>query len=115
LAVADRVLMLENSIYSVISPEGCAALVWRDAGEAPRAAAALRVAAPRLFELGLIDVVVPEPPGGAQTDHVLTARRLMHEIQLALLELTRLDPAERLRLRREKYLKIGSYITVNPG
>ncbi len=113
LAVADRVLMLENSIYSVISPEGCAALVWRDSNEAPRAAAALRVAAPRLFELGLIDAVIPEPPGGAQTDQALTARRLMHEIQLALLELLRLDPAERLRLRREKYLRLGSYITAN--
>ena len=113
LAVADRVLMLENSIYSVISPEGCAALVWRDSNEAARAAAALRVAAPRLFELGLIDAVIPEPPGGAQTDQALTARRLMHEIQLALLELGRLDPAERLRLRRDKYLKLGSYITAN--
>jgi acetyl-CoA carboxylase carboxyl transferase alpha subunit len=113
LAVADRVLMLENSIYSVISPEGCAALVWRDSNEAARAAAALRVAAPRLFELGLIDAVIPEPPGGAQNDQALTARRLMHEIQLALLELSRLAPAERLRLRREKYLKLGSYITAN--
>jgi acetyl-CoA carboxylase carboxyl transferase alpha subunit len=114
LAVADRVLMLENSIYSVISPEGCAALVWRDSNEAARAAAALRVAAPRLFELGLVDGVIPEPPGGAQTDHALTARRLMHEIQLALGELSRMDAVERLRLRREKYLKIGSYITANP-
>jgi acetyl-CoA carboxylase carboxyl transferase alpha subunit len=113
LAVADRVLMLENSIYSVISPEGCAGLVWRDGAEAPRAAAALRVAAPDLFELGLIDLVVPEPPGGAHTDHVLAARRLMHEIHLALQELSRLDPAERLRLRREKYLKMGAYATAN--
>ena len=64
---------------------------------------------------GLIDAVIPEPPGGAQTDQALTARRLMHEIQLALLELGRLDPAERLRLRREKYLKLGATSPRIPG
>jgi acetyl-CoA carboxylase carboxyl transferase alpha subunit len=111
MAVADRVMMLENSVYSVISPEGCAALVWRDAAEAPRAAAALRVAAPDLHALGLIDVLIPEPAGGAHTDHHMTARRVMHEVQLALEELSRLQPDERLRLRRERYLKMGSYTT----
>jgi acetyl-CoA carboxylase carboxyl transferase alpha subunit len=111
IAVADRVMMLQNSVYSVISPEGCAALVWRDAAEAPRAAAALRVAAPDLYALGLIDVLIPEPPGGAHTDHLLVARRVMHEVQAALVDLSRLDPAERLRLRREKYLTMGSYTT----
>jgi acetyl-CoA carboxylase carboxyl transferase alpha subunit len=109
LAVADRVLMLENSVYSVISPEGCAALVWRDAAEAPRAAAALRVAAGELFGLGLIDAVIPEPAGGAHTDHSLTATRVMHEVELCLGELQTLGAGERLRLRREKYLKMGSY------
>lgn len=109
LAVADRVLMLENSVYSVISPEGCAALVWRDAAEAPRAAAALRVAAGELLELGLIDAVIPEPTGGAHTDHALTAERVMHEVGVYLDELRRLDAGERLRLRHEKYLKMGSY------
>ena len=109
LAVADRVLMLENSVYSVISPEGCAALVWRDAAEAPRAAEALRLAARDLLELGLIDAVIPEPTGGAHLDHRVTAKRVMHEVQLALGELERLEPARRLRLRREKYLKMGSF------
>ena len=109
LAVADRVLMLENSVYSVISPEGCAALVWRDAAEAPRAAEALRLNARDLLELGLIDQVIPEPTGGAHLDHRVTAKRVMREVQLALGELERLDPAERLRLRRAKYLRMGSF------
>jgi acetyl-CoA carboxylase carboxyl transferase alpha subunit len=111
LAVADRVLMLENSIYSVISAEGCAALVWRDAAEAPRAAAALRVGARDLFELGLIDSVIPEPGKGAHTDHETTAKRVMQEVGSALDELQRLEAGERLRLRHEKYLKMGSYAT----
>ena len=113
VAVADRVLMLENSIFSVISPEGCAALVWRDAAEAPRAAAALRLVAGDLLELGLIDAVIPEPPGGAHTDHRATAKRVMHEVQLVLGELERIEPTERLRRRQEKYLKMGRYAVAN--
>jgi acetyl-CoA carboxylase carboxyl transferase alpha subunit len=113
LALADRVLMLENSVYSVISPEGCAALVWRDSAEAPRAAAALRVGARDLFDLGLIDSVIPEPPGGAHTDHRATAERVMQAVEVALMELERLDAGERLRLRQEKYLKMGSYATAS--
>ncbi len=109
LAVCDRVLMLENSIYSVISPEGCAALLWRDAAEGPKAAAALHLIAMDLFELGLIDGVIPEPTGGAHTDPAATAKRVMHEVQSALGELEKLDPAERLRLRHEKYLSMGRW------
>lgn len=109
LAVADRVLMLENSWYSVISPEACAALVWRDAAEGPHAAAALRLTASDLSSLGLVDVVVPEPPGGAHTDPGETVKRVMHQVQLALRELTRLEPGKLLSLRQEKYLAMGSY------
>jgi acetyl-CoA carboxylase carboxyl transferase alpha subunit len=109
LAVCDRVLMLENSIYSVISPEGCAALLWRDASEGPKAAAALHLIAMDLFELGLIDGVIPEPTGGAQTNHGATAKRVMRQVQLAIGELEKLDPAERLRLRHEKYLRMGRW------
>jgi acetyl-CoA carboxylase carboxyl transferase alpha subunit len=109
LALTDRVLMLENSVYSVISPEGCAALLWRDAAEGPRAAEALRLGASDLLDLGLIDAVIPEPTGGAHTDHRVTIKRVMREVQLALSELERLDPDERLRLRRSKYLAMGSY------
>jgi len=114
LAAADRVLMLENSIYSVISPEGCAALVWRNAEEAPRAAAALRLAAPDLLELGLIDGVVPEPPGGAHTDPRTTVKRVMREVELALSELKRLDSSELLARRRAKYLAMGRYAIASP-
>ena len=113
MAVADRVLMLENSIFSVISPEGCAALVWRDAAEAPRAAAALRLVADDLLELGLIDAVIPEPPGGAHTDHRATAKRVMHKVQVALGELEQTETADRLRLRHDKYLKMGRYAVAN--
>jgi acetyl-CoA carboxylase carboxyl transferase alpha subunit len=113
LAVCDRVLMLENSIYSVISPEGCAALLWRDSAEGPKAAAALHLIAMDLFELGLIDGVIPEPTGGAHTNHAATAKRVMRQVQLAISELEKLDPEERLRLRYEKYLRMGRW--VGPG
>jgi acetyl-CoA carboxylase carboxyl transferase subunit alpha len=112
LAVADRVLMLENSWYSVISPEACAALVWRDAAEGPRAAASLRLTASDLSDLGLVDVVVPEPSGGAHTDPRVTVKRVMHEVQLALRELKRLDADALVDARRKKYLKMGSYTVV---
>jgi acetyl-CoA carboxylase carboxyl transferase alpha subunit len=111
LAVCDRVLMLENSIYSVISPEGCAALLWRDSAEGPKAAEALHLIAIDLFELGLIDGVIPEPTGGAHTNPRATAKRVMRQVQLAIGELERLDPEERLRLRHEKYLRMGRYAT----
>lgn len=113
LGVADRVFMLENSVYSVISPEGCAALLWRDAAEASRAAEALGLLAPDLLRLGLIDAVIPEPEGGAHTDHQATVRRVSREIQLALSDLERLEPLKRLRLRREKYLGMGSYSSLD--
>jgi acetyl-CoA carboxylase carboxyl transferase alpha subunit len=109
LAVTDRVLMLENSIYSVISPEGCAALLWRDSAEGPKAAEALHLIAMDLYELGLIDGVIPEPTGGAHSNHRATAKRVMRQVQLAIGELERLDPDERLRLRHEKYLRMGRY------
>lgn len=113
VAVADRVMMLENSIYSVISPEGCAALVWRDSAQAASAAAALRVGARDLHELGLIDVLIPEPEGGAHLDHRLAATNVMQEIESALDALVLLDPAERVRLRYEKYANMGRYTTAH--
>jgi len=109
LAVTDRVFMLENSIYSVISPEGCAALLWRDSAEAARAAEALKLTAADLFKLGLIDGIIPEPAEGAHTDHRVTVKRVMREVQIALSELERLDPRERLERRRQKYLKMGAF------
>lgn len=109
LGVTDRVFMLENSVYSVISPEGCAALLWRDAAEAPRAAEALRMTAADLMDLRLIDGVIPEPSGGAHTDPEATVRRVLHEVQLALAESERLSPEARLQARRRKYLAMGAF------
>src|SRR5690242_9605238 len=87
IALADRVLMQENALYSVISPEGCAAILWRDATEWPKAAAALRPDAQHCLELGVIDAIVPEPPGGAQNDHEEAARLLATSLKNALNEI----------------------------
>src|SRR5207237_3765453 len=87
LALSDRVLMQENSIYSVITPEGCAAILWRDAGEKKKAAAAFKPDAAHCLELSVIDAIVPEPEGGAQLDHDEAARLLGESIRQALDEL----------------------------
>ncbi|KUL39450.1 acetyl-CoA carboxylase carboxyl transferase subunit alpha [Actinoplanes awajinensis] len=101
LAVADRVLMLANAVYSVISPEGCAAILWNDAAEAPRAAAALGVSAPDLLRLGVVDGVIPEPGDGAQTDHAATAELLRAALTATLAELGDLSAGE-IRCRRSR-------------
>src|SRR5581483_5975660 len=87
IAVSDRVLMMENAIYSVISPEGCASIMWRDAAKKELAAEALRITASDLKELGCIDAVVPEPPGGAHTDHDAAAKLVDEALQKHLSEL----------------------------
>ena len=107
LALTDRVYMLENSIYSVITPEGCAAILWRDASEARTAADALRITAQDLLQLGVIDEIVPEPRKGAHKAHRATAKKLARALEAGLGELEELSPSERRRLRREKYLKMG--------
>lgn len=112
LAVADRVLMLENSWYSVISPEACATIVWRDSVEGPRAAASLRLTAGDLSKLGLVDVVVPEPEGGAHNDARIMIKRVMHEVQLAVRDLKKLESSKLVAKRREKYLNMGSFTVV---
>src|SRR5436309_4957423 len=99
IAVADRVLMQENAIYSVITPEGCAAILWRDAGEAKRAAAAFKPDAAHCLELGVIDGVVPEPEGGAQLDHDGAAVFLKAALLEALADVEDV-PGEELRRRR---------------
>jgi acetyl-CoA carboxylase carboxyl transferase subunit alpha len=112
LGVADRVLMLENSVYSVISVEGCAAILWKD-GKSPemreKAAAALKITAPDLLDLGVIDEIVPEPPGGAHADHEATARALHDALGRHLEELRKLKPEKLVRRRREKFLKMGAF------
>jgi acetyl-CoA carboxylase carboxyl transferase subunit alpha len=107
IAVADRVLMQEHAIYSVISPEGCAAILWRDAGEARKAAAAFKPDAAHCHELGVVDAIVAEPEGGAHTDPDQAAKLLENGILSALEEIEGLDPEERRRQRREKYRTMG--------
>jgi acetyl-CoA carboxylase carboxyl transferase subunit alpha len=102
--------MQENAIYSVITPEGCASILWRDAGEARKAAAALKPDALHCLELGVVDKVVSEPEGGAQTDHDEAARLLAESLGEALAELGGLDPDERRRLRHRKFRTMGLYL-----
>ena len=109
IAVGDRVLMLENSIYSVISPEGCASIMWRDSTKAELAAEALKITAPDLLELKLIDEIVPEPQEGAHTNHAAAARLLEPALAHALDEISRLSPDELLARRFEKFRQIGQF------
>jgi len=113
LGVADRVLMLENAVYSVISVEGCAAILWKD-GKSPqmreKAASALRITAPDLFELRVVDEIVPEPPGGAHSDHQGTAKLLQDALNRHLEELRKLRPEKLVRRRRQKYLRMGQWV-----
>jgi acetyl-CoA carboxylase carboxyl transferase subunit alpha len=107
LALADKVLMQENAMYSVISPEGCAAILWRDAEQAPKAAAAFKPDAAHCLELGVIDGIVPEPAGGAHHDPELAAQLLGEAVEGALEELDRV-PADALRRsRRAKFRAMG--------
>jgi acetyl-CoA carboxylase alpha subunit len=99
--------MQENAIYSVISPEGCAAILWRDAGEAQKAAAAFKPDAAHCLELGVVDAVVAEPEGGAHTDPDAAAELLEQGILAAFEEIEALDPDERRRQRRAKYRMMG--------
>ena len=110
IALADRVLMQENAIYSVISPEGCAAILWRDAGEAKKAAAAFKPDALHCFELGVVDGIVPEPEGGAHTDPNEAARLLGESLRAAVAEVEPLDSDERRRLRRRRFRRMGMYL-----
>jgi acetyl-CoA carboxylase carboxyl transferase subunit alpha len=109
IAVADRVLMQENAVYTVITPEGAAAILWRDAGEARKAAAAWKPDAYHCLEMGVIDGVVQEPPGGAQTDHDEAARLLKTAIVEALEELDETPGDELRRRRRAKFRGMGVF------
>jgi acetyl-CoA carboxylase carboxyl transferase subunit alpha len=113
LGVADRLLMLENAVYSVITAEGCAAILWKDGKSAEmreRAATALRITAPDLMDLKVIDEVVPEPVGGAHTNHEATAAALQEALIRNLEELRKLKPDKLVRRRREKFLKMGQWV-----
>ncbi|MFW5904998.1 MAG: acetyl-CoA carboxylase carboxyltransferase subunit alpha [bacterium] len=109
LGVTDRILMLEHSVYSVISPEGCAAILWRSAEHRDEAAAALKLTATHLQELGVADEIIPEPPGGAHSDWDAAAERLEESLLRALSELKGMDAEARRRARREKYEALGAW------
>jgi acetyl-CoA carboxylase carboxyl transferase subunit alpha len=107
IAVANKVLMLEHSIYAVISPEGCASILWRSSDKAQDAAQAMRITAQDLLALKVIDAIVPEPPGGAHRGQEHTINAVGEEIARALNEMNGLSPEDLRKQRREKYLAMG--------
>ena len=113
LGVADRVFMLENAIYSVITVEGCAAILWKD-GKSPemreKAATALRITAPDLFELKVIDEIIPEPRGGAHVDHQAITNNVRDVLVRHIDELRKIKPDKLVRRRREKFLRMGQFL-----
>ncbi|MDB6140677.1 MAG: acetyl-CoA carboxylase carboxyl transferase subunit alpha [Verrucomicrobiaceae bacterium] len=109
IGVADRVLLMENAYYSVISPEGCAAILWKHREHAPEAAAALKLSAQDLSKLGVIDGIVPEPLGGAHHDHATTAENLKTAVLSALDELAPLSVPQLLDQRYDKFRKMGAF------
>jgi acetyl-CoA carboxylase carboxyl transferase subunit alpha len=112
LGVADRVLMMENAVYSVITAEGCAAILWKDGKSMEmreRAATALRITSPELQDLKVIDEIIPEPVGGAHTNHEATAAALQETLIRNLEDLRRHKPDKLVRRRREKYLRMGAW------
>jgi len=109
IGVADKVLIMENAYYSVISPEGCAAILWKDRTAAPKAAEALRITAPDLLELGLVDGIVPEPLGGAHTDSKAAAAALKEHVMKELEALGRLSASARLKGRYAKFRAFGHF------
>ena len=109
IAVADQVLMLQYSIYSVISPEGCASILWKTSDKAQDAAQALGITAERLKALGMVDAIIPEPLGGAQSNHTAAAATLSHALSEACQQLAALDMDELLERRYQRLMSYGSY------
>jgi acetyl-CoA carboxylase carboxyl transferase subunit alpha len=110
IGVGDRILMMENAWYSVISPEGCAAILWRDRTKAPQAAQALKLTAQDLMKLGVIDAIIPEPLGGAHRDADTAARNLSVKILESIEELDQLSPERLVTQRIEKFARMGSIL-----
>ena len=109
IGVADRVLILENAYYSVISPEGCAAILWKDRANAPHAADALQLEAKKLLELGVVDEILPEPLGGAHCDITIAAKNLSNAIERNLEALRAQQPLEWIENRYQKFRKLGIF------
>ncbi|MGE5181620.1 MAG: carboxyl transferase domain-containing protein, partial [Acidobacteriota bacterium] len=110
LGVTDRILMFEYSIYSVISPEGCASILWRDPAKIGEAATQLKLTAPDLVELGICDEIIPEAPGGAHRNAAVTAAKLRIALKKHLKELVDLPPAELIERRYQKFRKMGAFV-----
>src|SRR6185369_8594578 len=106
-----RVIMMENAVYSVISPESCAAIIYRDSSKAPQAAAALKITAPDLKGLGLVDEIVPEPAQGAQTDHDIAAENLRKVLTQQLAGLSAMTPQQLIDDRYQKFRNMGNFFT----
>ena len=115
IGVCDRVLILENAYYSVISPEGCAAILWKDRKAAAQAAEALKITAKHLLEFGLVDEIIPEPLGGAHQDPMTTSANLKDCLLKHLSEVAALDEAERLRRRYAKFRAFGQFHEPEPA
>jgi acetyl-CoA carboxylase carboxyl transferase subunit alpha len=113
IGIGDRIFMLENTIYSVISPEGCASIMWRDASKAEIAATALKITSQDVLEMKLIDEIVPEPEGGAHLDHAAAAKLLDPFISKSLGELCRLPPQQLIDARYEKFRRMGLFFAGN--
>jgi acetyl-CoA carboxylase carboxyl transferase subunit alpha len=109
LGIGNRVLILEYSTYSVISPEGCAAILWKDQSRKAEAAEAMKLTAPDLIELRVVDAIIPEPLGGAHTDHRETARRVGDAVDTALVELEALAPEEVVARRHDRFRALGVF------
>jgi acetyl-CoA carboxylase carboxyl transferase subunit alpha len=109
LGVGNEVFMLENAVYSVITPESCASIIYRDSGKAEQAAAALKLAAPDMLKLGLIDGIIPEPAGGAHEDHDESARLVKEQLICSLRGLSSLSPAEAVENRYQKFRQMGNF------
>jgi acetyl-CoA carboxylase carboxyl transferase subunit alpha len=114
IAIGDRILMHEFAIYSVIPPEGCAAILWRDSGRKVEAAEALRLTSPDLLNLGVVDEIVPEPIGGAHTNHELATSILDAALERTLREVWAMDSATRLEARYQKFRQMGN-LGINEG
>ena len=113
IGVADRLLMLEHSVYTVASPEACAAILWKDAGKSDRAAAALKITSKDLKELGLIDQIIPEPNNGAHASPVEAAAKLRKAILQNLEQLWQMSPQQRQELRYQKFRNMGRFEVVS--
>jgi acetyl-CoA carboxylase carboxyl transferase subunit alpha len=113
LGLADRVLMLENAIYSVASPEAAASILWKDGARGAEAAEAMKITAPDLLEFGVIDGIIAEPPGGAHTDHAAAAQALQEALVAQLAELDSLPIDELLAQRARRYRAIGVFSSAN--